>query len=407
MRQARGNRIGRRPRRHRIAAAIGALALVPACATPQTPAAPAAVDVASLDTLATAAMAATGARGLAIAVIDRGQLVTARAYGVRNAAGDPLTPDTILYGASLTKAVFGYMVAQLADEGRIDLDQPLARMLPEPLPSYGAERDRRAYGNWGDLQDDPRWQAITVRHVLNHATGFANFAFLEPDGKLRFHFDPGTRYAYSGEGIMLLQFALERGAGLSVGDELQRRIFAPAGAGRTSLMWRADFAGNVADGFAADGTVQEHDQRSRVRAAGSMDTTITDMGRIAAWMVSGRGLSGPARAGFAAPGLAIASRTQFPTLIPPAPRPAHPGLSAALGVVAFSGPQGPGWFKGGHNDTTGNTLVCLESGQRCVLILANDVRAEAAFPAIVRTLLGETGVPWSWEYGDMAAWAGP
>jgi hypothetical protein len=40
-----------------------------------------------------------------------------------------------------------------------------------------------------------------------------------------------------------------------------------------------------------------------------------------------------------------------------------------------------------------------------VLILANDVRAEAAFPAIVAALLGDTGVPWRWEYGDMAFWS--
>jgi hypothetical protein len=43
--------------------------------------------------------------------------------------------------------------------------------------------------------------------------------------------------------------------------------------------------------------------------------------------------------------------------------------------------------------------VCLERGRRCVVILANDVRAEAAFPDLVRAVLGETGAPWQWEYG--------
>ncbi|MBL7507982.1 serine hydrolase, partial [Escherichia coli] len=71
----------------------------------------------------------------------------------------------------------------------------------------------------------------------------------------------------------------------------------------------------------------------------------------------------------------------------------------ALGVVAFAGPQGAGWFKGGHNDVTANTLVCLERGQRCVLILGNDVRIERAFPKLVKAALGETGVPYRWEYG--------
>jgi hypothetical protein len=75
-------------------------------------------------------------------------------------------------------------------------------------------------------------------------------------------------------------------------------------------------------------------------------------------------------------------------------------------MLVFDGPQGPGWFKGGHNDSTGNTWVCVQRGQRCVVILANDVRAEAAFPELVRFVLGDTGVPWGWEYGDMAFWDG-
>ena len=65
---------------------------------------------------------------------------------------------------------------------------------------------------------------------------------------------------------------------------------------------------------------------------------------------------------------------------------------AALGVIAFEGPQGRGFYKGGHNDWTANTLVCLEHSRRCVLIMANDVRAEAAFPTLMTRLLGDTAV---------------
>ena len=45
--------------------------------------------------------------------------------------------------------------------------------------------------------------------------------------------------------------------------------------------------------------------------------------------------------------------------------------------------------------------MCVERGKRCVLILSNDVRAERAFPELVRALLGETGVPWAWVYPDL------
>lgn len=354
----------------------------------------------ALDAEVARAMARTGARGLAMAVIEDGKPLLVRSWGVRNAAGDPLKTDTIMYGASLTKAVFAYTMMQLVDEGRLDLDRPIAAYLQRPLPDYG---NIDGYGNWGDLAGDDRWRKLTPRMLLTHASGFANFAFVEPDHKLRFHFDPGTRYAYSGEGIVLLQFAVEKGLGIELGAEVRKRVFDRFGMRDTSMKWRPDFAGHLADGWTAEGIVVPHDERSRVRAAGSMDTTIADFSRFAAGFVRGDGLSRSARREMVRGQLPITTRTQFPTLLPELP-PAErwKGLSAGLGVVAFSGPQGPGFYKGGHDEQTGNTWVCVERHKRCVIILANDVRAEAAFPSLVRAAIGETGAPWAWEYGDHA-----
>ncbi|MEO7465870.1 MAG: serine hydrolase, partial [Sphingobium limneticum] len=77
-------------------------------------------------------------------------------------------------------------------------------------------------------------------------------------------------------------------------------------------------------------------------------------------------------------------------------------LAAGLGVIVFDGPQGHGFFKGGHDEQTANAMVCIERGQRCVLILSNDVRAEASYADLVGFVLGDTGVPYDWEYGDHA-----
>jgi hypothetical protein len=68
-------------------------------------------------------------------------------------------------------------------------------------------------------------------------------------------------------------------------------------------------------------------------------------------------------------------------------------------MVLFDGPQGPGFFKGGHEDYAGNTWVCIAQSARCIVLLSNDVRSEAAFPGIVAAILGETDAPWRWEYG--------
>ncbi|MEO5596077.1 MAG: serine hydrolase domain-containing protein [Lysobacteraceae bacterium] len=353
----------------------------------------------ALDAEITRVMAKTQAKGLAMAVIEDGKVVRVSSQGVRNAAGAPLQSDTIMYGASLTKAAFAYMVMQLVDEGRLDLDRPIGEYLKQPLPAYPADEK---YGPWADLADDDRWRSITPRMLLTHSSGFANFAFLEPDGKLRIHFAPGSRYSYSGEGIILLQFVLERGLGLDVGEEMQRRVFDRFGMKDTSMIWRPDFAKNLADGWGVDGKIEPHDERSKVRAAGSMDTTIADMAKFAAGYVRGEGLSEKAHAELLKPLLPITTATQFPTLQPELPKAQwRADLAAGLGVIVFDGPQGNGFAKGGHNDTTGNILVCVQRGQRCVVILANDVRAEAAFPQLVEFAIGETGAPWRWEYGDM------
>lgn len=336
-------------------------------------------------------------QGLAVAVVEGGEVVYTRAFGQRNARGEPLGGETVMYGASLNKAVFAYTVLQLVDEGRFTLDTPIERLLPRPLPSYA--NDPR-YGPWHTLAGDERWRQITPRILLSHRAGFANFAFLEPDGKLRIHFDPGTRYAYSGEGLILLQFVLEQGLGLKVGEEMQRRVFDRFGMRRTSMVWRPDFAVNLADGVTAEGQWVPHDERSKVRAAGSMDTTIEDFARFSAGFMRGEGLSAASRAEMTRAQWPITGARQFPSLAPEVPAAQRrPGLAAGLGVVVFEGPQGPAFFKGGHNDSTGNTWVCVERRRACVVLLGNDVRAERVFPELVRFILGETGAPWDWEYG--------
>lgn len=350
------------------------------------------------------AMQATGARGLALAVIEDGKVVRVAAYGDRNAAGEPLATDTVMYGASLTKAVFAYMVMQLVDEGRLDLDRPIAELLPKPLPDYKGE-EVEGYAAWSDLAGDERWRLLTPRMLLNHSSGFANYGFLEPDGRLRFHFQPGARYAYSGEGIILLQFVLEKGLGLDVGREMQRRVFDPLGMTRTSMTWRDDFAGNLADGWDLEGKAQPHDQRSRTRASGSMDTTIEDFARFAAAFSAGRGLSKTSWREMTRAQLPITTASQFPTLqaeLPPAAR--RHDLAASVGLVVFRGPQGKAFMRGGHNDTTGNIWACVETGRRCVVLLSNDVRAEAAFPQLADLVLGPTGAPWTWILGDLTFW---
>jgi CubicO group peptidase (beta-lactamase class C family) len=351
----------------------------------------------------------THAKGMAVAVIDRGKVGYVQAYGIRNAKGAPLDTDTVMYAASLTKTVFAYTVMQLVDQGKLNLDTPIKNDLDKPLPSYGPDPvfpDK--YGPYKDLADDLRWERITPRMCLTHSTGFSNFWFLEPDRKLHIDFDPGTHFSYSGEGLILLQFVIEhgrqaQGLGLDVGD-LTKTNFDRLGMTRTSLIWHSNGQDpNVADGWNDQGQPQPHEKRSKVRVAGSMNTTISDLSKFTAALVNGDGLSRVSFAEMTRPLLHITVAHQFPLFQPDLPlHEQRKDLYAGLGVVVFDGPQGHGFYKGGHDGQTANTMVCLKASQRCVLILSNDVRSEAGFAELVGFILGDTGVPYDWEYGDHA-----
>src|ERR1035437_3682330 len=302
-----------------LVAVFLAMACVPVVAAAQ-----AIPDGKAIDVETSKIMSRTHANGMAVAVIDHGKVSYVNAYGIRNANGDPLTTDTVMYGASLTKTVFAYIVMHLVDQGKLKLDTPLKDDLDRPLPSYGPDPvfpDK--YGPYKDLSDDPRWQKITPRMCLTHSTGFSNFWFIEPDHKLHIHFDPGTRFSYSGEGFILLQFVIERGRtaqglGLDVGD-LTKANFDRLGMTRTSLVWHNGLDTNVADGWNDQGQPQAHDKRSKVRVAGSMNTTISDLSKFAAALVRGEGLSAASRAEITKPRLHIATAHLFPLFLPDLP----------------------------------------------------------------------------------------
>ena len=335
-------------------------------------------------------MRANDVKGLALALIRDGRVVYVRTYGLRDVERDlPLEPDTVMYAASLTKATFAYMVMQLVDEGKVDLDRSIADYLPKPLP---------AYPKYADLAGDERWRRLTPRILLDHTTGFQNFRWLDPDGKLRFHRDPGTRYGYSGEGVNLMQFVLEQGLGLDVGQEMQRRVFDRFGMTRTSMLWRADFAANVANGYTADGKLQPHDRRENVRAAGSMDTTIADWSRFLAGVARGEGLSAKAKAEMIRLQVPIDSVRQFPTLTPETTdenKAVRLGYGVGWGV--FETPFGHAYFKEGHDDGTRNYGLCVEPRRACIVLMSNSDRTEGIYKALVDELMGDVGMPWRWE----------
>jgi CubicO group peptidase (beta-lactamase class C family) len=344
----------------------------------------------AIDREVNALMGSAQVTGLQLALISRGNVTYTNVYGWRDAAKKlPMTRSTVIYGASLTKAAFGYLVMQLVDERRIDLDKPIAAYLPKPLSDYP---------RYADLANDERWRRLTMRMLMSHTTGFANFRFIEPDRKLRFHHDPGTRYGYSGEGILLAQFVLESGLGLDVGAEMQKRIFDRFGMARSSMTWRADFEANYAENNQIDGAPYPHRRWDKVGAAGSLDTTAVDFAAFVAAVVRGEGLSREARAEMIGRHVEIDSERQFPTLaLPRTDRWKAIKLGYGIGWGVFETPYGQAFFKEGHDEGTANYVLCVAPEKACIVMLANDVRAERIFVPLVRRLFGEVNLPADWE----------
>lgn len=333
--------------------------------------------------------------GLALAVIENGQVTYLHAYGERDTARHlPLTTDTVMYAASITKAAFSYAAMTLVDARKLDLDAPIAGMLPMPLPEYA---------KYADLVGDERWRTITPRMLLSHSAGFPNFRFFTPagydaNGKLTIAFNPGSRFAYSGEGINLLQFVLENGKDVDIAALMQRELFDRFGMSRTSMTWRADFAGNLAIGYDENGKALGHKQRESLRAAGSMDTTPHDYAQLLAGMVRGDGMSAATHADWLKPVQRIRSVQQFPTLDTATTTDNDRiALSSASGVIVYRSPQGPAWFKTGHDDGTNNLVLCLQASRDCVMILSNSSNAEGIYRYLLDMTLGPTCYPWFWE----------
>lgn len=350
----------------------------------------------ALDRRVEALMKAAHVPGLGIALIENGRVTYLKAYGERDVEHHlALQPDTVMYAASLTKAAFAYSVMMMVDEGRIDLDRPIGKYLPKPLPDYP---------KYADLANDSRWRLITPRILLSHRAGFANYRYwppgkdYDPQGKLQIYFEPGTRYSYSGEGINLLQFTIEQGLQLDVDDYMRKHLFERFGMPRTSLVWRDDFVSNVAQGYDQAGRPLGHERHSHARAAGSMDTTLHDYAQLAAAMVRGDGLKRATYADWLKPEIRIRSVQQFPPIVLPDTSDNDTiALSYAMGVGTYRSPQGQVWFKEGHDDGTNNLLVCLQRSRNCLLMLSNSANAESIFPYLIQATLGDICFPWYWD----------
>jgi len=368
-----------------------ALCLTSATAQPAAIARPdgASIAPAQIDATVNRLIDAAHVTGAGVALFHRGKLVYLKAYGLRDTEKNlPLTPDSVMTAASLTKSAFATVVMRLVGRGQLDLDKPIEQYLGKPLGDFDG---------YADLKGDPRTAKLTLRILLDHSTGFANFRWLEDDRKLRFHYDPGTHYGYSGEGINLAQFVVEHVTGKPATALMQEELYGPLRMARSSMVWEPRFESDFANGYDEYGRSLGPERRSRPNAAGSMQTTPRDYATFLSALMRGQALKDATRDKMLSPQIRIHSAHQFPSLNAETTT-AYDAieLSYGIGWGVYKSPYGPAFFKEGHDEGWRNLALWFANGDG-MLIMTNSSNGEGIFKPLVEALLGETGFPFDWD----------
>ena len=171
-------------------------------------------------------------------------------FGERVAGGgDEMTPDTVGWIASMTKAITGAAAMQLVEQGRLDLDAPAS----EVVPQLGAVPVLEGFDDDGSPRTRPARGAITLRHLLTHTSGFTYDIWNEPMVRYQeatdtpgiiecrdaclttpLTFDPGERWDY-GIGIDWAGKMVEAVSGKKLGAYLEDHLLGPLGMGDTAF----------------------------------------------------------------------------------------------------------------------------------------------------------------------------
>lgn len=153
--------------------------------------------------------------GVAIAFVDNEGNISTKEMGVTyHGSNTRITPETTFGVASLSKVVFAFMVLKLVEKGKISLDTKLNNILS--LETFCKQNNFPYVKEWGD---ERRAQSLTIGMVLSHTTGLPN------DTPVKFEFEPGKEYGYSGIGMMYLQKVLEIDLKQDLETLMQEHVF--------------------------------------------------------------------------------------------------------------------------------------------------------------------------------------
>lgn len=222
--------------------------------------------------------------GLSLAVCRDGKLVQANGFGLANVELDvPATPETIFQTGSVGKQFTAMAILMLVEEGKLRLDDKIRKYLPDAPPA---------------------WKAVTIRHLLTHTSGIADYGgeedtmskgvinfrkdytedeLVKAFSKMPMDFAPGDKWKYSNTGYVLLGIIIHRTTGEFYGDFLQQRIFHPLEMNATRIISEADIIPHRSSGYRlVKGELKNQEWVSptlNTTADGALYTNILDLAK--------------------------------------------------------------------------------------------------------------------------------
>ncbi len=230
-------------------------------------------DTADVDEFVTNYLERNGLPGASIVIVKDGKLVYEKGYG-HDSDGEPITGKSLMRIGSVSKSFTAFAVLQLVDEGKIQLDDPVVKHLPEVK------------------LDDSRWNQVTIRQLLSHTSGIPNPTIVASANNIKAGVDrlhdwklqsnPGEKYAYSNPNYWILAFLVEKVSGIEFTDYLKQKVFSPLGmTDSLTAVNSGDPVQGLPKGYVtAYGTAMPWTELEQMfMGAGGVVTTASDMGK--------------------------------------------------------------------------------------------------------------------------------
>ena len=213
--------------------------------------------------------------GLSIAIVDDQTIVWAQGFGYADATEKvPATPETVYRIASISKLFTVMATVQLAEEGKIDIDQPLKKYLPE----------------FSIKTRFPDSGPITLRSIMTHHSGLPSNVSKgmwtsEPPATLLYRlkeeyaaYPPNYVLAYSNAAMALLGLMIEQESSTEFCDYMAQSVFNPIGMQHSSFKLTPEVEGLLSRGYRYGKEAEQLPLRDR--AAGSMHSNVIDLSRF-------------------------------------------------------------------------------------------------------------------------------